>query len=111
MSLVPNTEEGKAQDISGVDCLLWAIGRDANAVNLGLDTTGVELDKKGFIKVDEYQNTNVKSLYALGDIAGKALLTPGRWGCLVCLCVHVCLCVCVCVCVCALRREFFPLLL
>ena len=77
MSLVPHTDEGKAQDITDVSCLLWAIGRDANTVDLGIETTGVELNR-GFIKVDEYQNTTVKNLYALGDIAGKKLLTPGE---------------------------------
>jgi len=37
---------------------------------------GVELEN-GHIKVDEYQNTTASGVYALGDVAGKALLTPG----------------------------------
>ena len=77
VSLVPHTPEGKPQDISGVDCLLWAVGRDSNMVDLGLKSTGVELNKKGFINVDDFQNTNVSNIYALGDIAGNKLLTPG----------------------------------
>ncbi len=77
ISLVPHTPEGKAKDIADVDCLLWAIGRDANMVDLGIAATGVEISKKGFIAVDEYQNTNVPNVYALGDIAGNKLLTPG----------------------------------
>jgi len=77
VNLVPNTPEGQPEEVKEVNCLLWAIGRDANAVNLGLGTTGVELDKRGFIKVDDFQNTSVKNLYALGDIAGNKLLTPG----------------------------------
>ena len=76
VKLIPHTDEGKPLDIAGVSTLLWAIGRDANMVNLGIDVTNVELEK-GFIKVDEYQNTSVPNLYALGDIAGKKLLTPG----------------------------------
>ena len=78
VSLVPHTEEGKPQEISGVDCLLWAVGRDANMVDLGIDQTGVKLDQRGFIEVDEFQNTSVKNIYALGDVAGKKLLTPGE---------------------------------
>ena len=78
VSLIPHTEEGKAQEISGVDCLLWAVGRDANLVDLGIDQTGVKLDQRGFIEVDEFQNTSVKNMYALGDVAGKKLLTPGE---------------------------------
>jgi len=37
---------------------------------------GVELEK-GHIKVDAFQNTSASGIYALGDVAGKALLTPG----------------------------------
>ncbi|KAH7890018.1 hypothetical protein F5I97DRAFT_1849541 [Phlebopus sp. FC_14] len=59
-----------------VDCLIWAIGRHANTENLGLEELGMKLDKKGDVVVDEYQNTNVKGVYAIGDVQGKALLTP-----------------------------------
>ncbi|CAD6984963.1 unnamed protein product, partial [Tilletia controversa] len=59
-----------------VDCLLWAIGRRPNTDNLGLDAAGIETDKGGNIVVDKFQNTNVDSVQALGDVAGKALLTP-----------------------------------
>jgi glutathione reductase (NADPH) len=38
---------------------------------------GVQLEN-GNIKVDEFQNTSVKGIYALGDVCGKALLTPGK---------------------------------
>ncbi|XP_078613026.1 glutathione reductase, mitochondrial-like [Branchiostoma floridae x Branchiostoma japonicum] len=62
-------------EISDVDTLLWAIGRVPNT-EIGLDTVGVELDSRGNIKVDEYQNTSTKGIYALGDVCGKALLTP-----------------------------------
>ena len=64
--------------ISDVNCLLFAVGRDANMVDLGIDVTGVQLDRRGFIEVDEYQNSSVKGVYALGDVAGKKLLTPGE---------------------------------
>jgi glutathione reductase (NADPH) len=76
VSLGANTEQGVASVIPDVNCLLWAIGRDANTVDLGLDKTGVTLDKKGFVSVDSFQNTSVQNMYALGDVAGKKLLTP-----------------------------------
>lgn len=41
-------------------------------------TQGIKMDKAGHIIVDEYQNTNAKNIYALGDVCGKALLTPGK---------------------------------
>ena len=40
LSLAANTEQGVPQVVTDINCLLWAIGRDANLVNLGLDTTG-----------------------------------------------------------------------
>lgn len=60
--------------IDRVNCLIWAIGRIPN-VEIGLDKIGIELEK-GHIKVDKLQNTNVSGIYALGDVCGKALLTP-----------------------------------
>ncbi|PWN51711.1 putative GLR1-glutathione reductase [Violaceomyces palustris] len=59
-----------------VDCLLWAIGRRPNTDNLGLESVGVETDKGGNIVVDKYQVSSVPSILAIGDVQGKALLTP-----------------------------------
>jgi len=59
-----------------VDVLLWAIGRHANTEKLLADKVGVKYDKKGDIEVDDYQNTAVPHIFAIGDVAGKVLLTP-----------------------------------
>ncbi|KAH0584471.1 Glutathione reductase [Termitomyces sp. J132] len=59
-----------------VDTVLWAIGRHALTKDLGLEEVGVKMNEKGDIVVDEYQNTSVKGIYAIGDVQGKALLTP-----------------------------------
>ncbi len=59
-----------------VDVLLWAIGRHANTENLAAEKIGCELDKQGDVVVDEYQNSQVPDIYAIGDVAGKVLLTP-----------------------------------
>ena len=58
------------------DVLLWAVGRAPNTDTLGCQDISLNLDKAGHILVDDYQNTNIPGLYALGDVAGKALLTP-----------------------------------
>lgn len=58
------------------DKIIWAIGRGANSNGLNLQAAGVEVDEKGFIPVDEYQNTSTKGIYALGDVVGKKMLTP-----------------------------------
>ncbi|PVD18283.1 hypothetical protein C0Q70_20832 [Pomacea canaliculata] len=70
------TVETNTGTVSEVDCLLWAIGRTPNTPSLDLKNVGVETDSQGHIKVDEFQNTNVPKVYALGDVCGKALLTP-----------------------------------
>ncbi|KFO38188.1 glutathione reductase, mitochondrial isoform X2 [Fukomys damarensis] len=62
--------------ILDVDCLLWAIGRHPNSKGLNLDRLGIQTDEKGHIIVDKFQNTSVKGIYAVGDVCGKALLTP-----------------------------------
>ncbi len=59
-----------------VDALIWAIGREPMTDNLNIEATGVELDEKGYIKVDKYQNTNVAGVYAVGDNTGAVELTP-----------------------------------
>jgi glutathione reductase (NADPH) len=59
-----------------VDFLIWAIGRRSKTDDMGLEALGVELDKEGNVVVDEYQKSTVDNIYAIGDVAGKALLTP-----------------------------------
>lgn len=60
-----------------VDCLIWAIGRHPSTGNIGLENTDVTMDEKGFIFVDEQQNTSAKGIYCVGDImAGGIELTP-----------------------------------
>lgn len=59
-----------------VDCLIWAIGRAANTSGFGIEKTGVKLTEKGTIYSDEFENTSVPGIYALGDVTGKLDLTP-----------------------------------
>ena len=55
------------------DVVLVAIGVQPNSDNLGLETLGVALDKRGFVQIDEYMRTNVPNIYAIGDLTGKAM--------------------------------------
>lgn len=64
------------QVVADVDCLIWAIGREPATDKINLSAAGVHADDNGFIRVDKYQNTNVKGIYAVGDITGEAQLTP-----------------------------------
>ena len=73
-SLTLHLEDGRSLH---VDCLIWAIGRKPATDRLNLDASGVELDDRGYIRVDMYQNTNVPGVYAVGDNTGRIELTPG----------------------------------
>jgi glutathione reductase (NADPH) len=64
------------REFGGFDCLLWAIGRDANVAGLDLPGAGVALDETGYVITDAFQNTNVAGVYAIGDVTGRAALTP-----------------------------------
>lgn len=81
VSLVETTPEGKAISLDTgqnvlVEELVWAVGRAPNSSGIGLEKLGVQVDSKGFICVDEYQNTSVDKVYAVGDVIGKVDLTP-----------------------------------
>lgn len=62
--------------LAGFDTVIWAVGRSPNTRNLDLETAGVEVMPSGIIPVDDYQNTNIPGIYAIGDITGKVPLTP-----------------------------------
>jgi len=64
------------EKLAPVDTLVWAIGREPATDNINLEAAGVELDERGFITTDKYQNTNVEGIYAVGDNTGRAQLTP-----------------------------------
>jgi dihydrolipoamide dehydrogenase len=56
------------------DKVLVSVGRRPNSRNFGLEKTGVQVDERGFIKVDERRRTNVEHIYAIGDVAGEPML-------------------------------------
>jgi dihydrolipoamide dehydrogenase len=66
-------KDGNLTTLEG-DKVLIALGRYPNSVKIGLDKTGVEVDEKGFIKVNERLQTNIKHIYAIGDVVGGPLL-------------------------------------
>ncbi len=56
--------------------VFFATGRRPNTDDLGLEEIGVELGRGGEIVVDEYSQTAVPSIYAIGDVTGRVALTP-----------------------------------
>jgi dihydrolipoamide dehydrogenase len=70
------TFEAKGGDVKEqtYEKVLVAIGRKPNGQVPGLEKTGVELDEKGFIRVDAQRRTSAPSLFAIGDVAGEPML-------------------------------------
>ncbi len=62
--------------LSGFDQVIWAVGRTPNTRALNLEAAGVEVQPNGIIPTDDFQNTNISGIYAVGDITGRDSLTP-----------------------------------
>jgi len=58
------------------DLVMYATGRAPNTAGMGLEEAGVGLDGKGAVKVDEYSQTSVANIYAIGDVTERMNLTP-----------------------------------
>jgi pyruvate/2-oxoglutarate dehydrogenase complex dihydrolipoamide dehydrogenase (E3) component len=63
-----------APEVSGTHLLL-AVGRRPNTDDLGLDKAGIQVDKSGYITVDDQLRTSVEGIWALGDCNGKGAFT------------------------------------
>lgn len=67
------SKDGQQQALEAEQALV-ATGFKPNTADIGLEAAGVELDKRGFVVIDEYMRTNVPGIYAIGDVTGKLLL-------------------------------------
>ena len=72
--LTVRTADGR--EFEGFDCLLWAIGRRPSTAALDLPAAGVATAPRGHVVVDDFQNTSVEGIHAVGDVTGQAQLTP-----------------------------------
>lgn len=72
--IVIHGEAGEA--LGAFEGVIWAAGRVPNTDRLALELAGVERLRNGVVPIDAYQNTNVPGIYAIGDITGRAPLTP-----------------------------------
>ena len=79
-SLAKTGDEVTATFSDGVSApygaVMFATGRRPNIEGLGLEAAGVKLTEHGSITVDDYSQTSVPSIYAVGDVTGRAQLTP-----------------------------------
>ena len=67
------TPDGKGSTID-VDYVLVSVGRKPNSAGLGLEISGVEVDEKGFVRVDRQLRTTAPNIFAIGDVVGGPLL-------------------------------------
>jgi len=80
VSAVEAREEGLRVTFDGgpqpqtFDRVLVAVGRQPNGGDLGADAAGVEVDERGFIRVDAQQRTHVGHIFAIGDVVGEPML-------------------------------------
>jgi glutathione reductase (NADPH) len=58
------------------DCVLYATGRRPRTSELGLEAAGIRCDEAGYIVANEYFQTSVPNIYAIGDVIGGLELTP-----------------------------------
>ena len=72
-SLSATLKDGRVLE---ADCVFYATGRRPMLDNLGLEATGVTLDKRGFVQVNDLYQTNEPSILAIGDVIGRVQLTP-----------------------------------
>ena len=63
-------------EVLEADCVMYATGRAPNTAGIGLGHAGVELNAKGAVVVDEYSQTSVDNIYAVGDVTDRINLTP-----------------------------------
>lgn len=79
---VNKTESGTSVLVEGDDgeenieaeITLVAVGFKPNSLGIGLEEAGVELDKRGFVQIDDRMSTNVPGIWAIGDVTGKLQL-------------------------------------
>ncbi len=68
-----DSKDAQGQEITA-DKVLVVVGRTPNSKDLGLEEIGVEIDEKGFIKVDSQMKSSKPSIFAVGDVVGNPML-------------------------------------
>ncbi|MBT3363345.1 MAG: dihydrolipoyl dehydrogenase [Chloroflexi bacterium] len=70
--VIKDLASGKKREVTA-QRLMMAVGRRSNADTLKIENTSIEVDKRGYIKVNDYLETNVKNIWAIGDANGASM--------------------------------------
>ena len=73
IAIVP---KNSGDQLGPYDQVIWAIGRRPLSKELNPQAAGIEVDPRGYIPTDKWQATNVDNIFAIGDVTGRAQLTP-----------------------------------
>ncbi|MCU0423521.1 MAG: FAD-dependent oxidoreductase, partial [Bacteroidia bacterium] len=73
VTVVADNEKGEAVEFKGDYCLV-SVGRKAYTDGLGLEAVGIKTDERGRVETDSHLETNVKGIYAIGDVVKGAML-------------------------------------
>ena len=81
ISSIEKTDTGliatlKSGGLIEADCILYATGRVPNTLNMGLEDIGIKTAENGAIVVNEFSETSVPGIYAVGDVTDRVNLTP-----------------------------------
>jgi len=68
--------DGGNEGVIETDMVLWAIGRTPKTSGFGLEAAGVDVDAQGAVCVNDYNQSSVPSIYAVGDVTNRVQLTP-----------------------------------
>ena len=69
-------QDSHGTGMENVDEVIYAIGRNTDLETLQLENAGIEANARGYLEVDLYQRTSQPHIFALGDVTGRAPLTP-----------------------------------
>ncbi len=73
VTVIAEKKGGEPIEFKGDYCLV-SVGRTPFTNGLGLKNVGIEIDERGFVKVNNHLQTNISNIYAIGDVIGGAML-------------------------------------
>jgi dihydrolipoamide dehydrogenase len=74
LRVIINDKDGKNEQTAEADIVLIGVSRRPNTLDLNLEQTGITVDRRGYITVNDQMRTNIRGIFAIGDVAGRVQL-------------------------------------